>query len=146
MKKITLILAGIFSVFITNAQVIDTVSLGPSYVNGVYYSLENNDVHTVEAGNWDIAFTVSPMGSTIRTNGGHGIELYNYPNGDTSHWSSIDTAGISGWKKYYNSDSLWFKGAFSQTADGMFDLGWGNYSMITHYVIADSLFEPYSLP
>jgi len=140
MKKITLIFAGIFSVLGVNAQTTDTVSLGAGYVNGIYYSLENNDVHTVEAGNWDIAFTVSPMGSTIRTNGGHGVELYNYPNGDTSHWSTLDTSGISEWKKYYNSDSLWSKGAFSQTADGVFDLGWGNYSMITHYVVADSLF------
>jgi hypothetical protein len=66
--------------------------------------------------------------------------LYNYPTGDTSHWSSVDTAGISGWKKYYNSDSLWSMGAFNQTSSGMTDLGWGNYSFITHYVTADSLF------
>jgi hypothetical protein len=140
MKKITLIFAGIFSVFSINAQVKDTVSTGPGYANGVYYSLENDEVHTVDAANWDIAFTVGPYGSTIRTNGGHGVELFNYPNGDTSHWSSLDTAGISGWKKYYNSDSLWSKGAFSQTSAGMLDLGWGKYSMITHFVTADSLF------
>ena len=139
MKKITLIFAGIFSVLGLNAQTTDTVSTGAGYANSVYYNLDNNEVHSAEAGNWDIAFTVSGMGSTIRTNGGFGVELYNYPNGDTSHGSSVDTSGMSSWKKYYNSDSLWSKGAFSQTADGM-DMGWGNYSMITHYVTADSLF------
>lgn len=142
MKKITLIFAGIFSAFSINAQVSDTVSTGIGYVNGVYYSLENDEIHTVEAGNWDIAFTVAGRGQTIRTNGGHGVELYNYPNGDTSHWFSVDTAGISGWKKYYNSDSLWTRGAFSQAANSMdmMDMGWGNYNMFSHEVTADSLF------
>ena len=139
MKKITLIFAGIFSALCIDAQVTDTVSTGAEYVNEVYYNLDSGAVKTVDRA-WDIAFQVSGMGSTIRINGGNGIELYGYPNGDTSHWASLDTAGISGWNKYYNSDSLWSKGAFSQTADGMFDLGWGRYNMTTHYVTADSLF------
>jgi hypothetical protein len=141
MKKITLLIASALTAFGLSAQIADTVSTGAGYANGVYYSLEKNEVHTVEAGNWDIAFSVSGMGSTIRTNGGYGIELYNYPNGDTSHWSSMDTVGLSGWKKYYNSDSLWSTGAFSQAkSSDMMDMGWGKYSMITHYVTADSLF------
>ena len=139
-KKITLIFAGIVSVFNLNAQVTETVSVGAGYTNDVYYSLENDEVKTTDRANWDIAFQVSGMGSTIRTNGANDVVLYNYEKGDTSHWSSVDTAGISGWKKYYNSDSSWSKGAFSETAKGMFDLGWGKYSMITHYVTADSLF------
>ena len=140
MKKITLIFAGIVSVFNLNAQVTETVSVGAGYANDVYYSLENDEVKSIDRANWDIAFQVSGMGSTIRTNGANGIELYNYENGDTSHWASLDTAGISGWKKYYNSDTSWSKGAFSETAHGMLDLGWGKYSMMTHYVTADSLF------
>jgi len=141
MKKITLIFAGIISVFNLNAQVSETVSVGAGYANNVYYSLENDEVKTIDIADWDIAFQVAGMSSTIRTNGANGIELYNYAKGDTSHWSSIDTAGISGWKKYYNSDSLWSMGAFSQAkSSDMMDLGWGKYSMLTHYVTADSLF------
>ena len=140
MKKITLIFAGIISVFNLNAQFTETVSVGAGYANDVYYSLENDEVKTIDRANWDIAFQVSGMGSTIRTNGANSIELYGYATGDTSHWSNVDTAGISGWKKYYNSDTSWSKGAFSETADGVMDLGWGKYSMISHYVTADSLF------
>ncbi|MBL57103.1 MAG: hypothetical protein CMP61_07950 [Flavobacteriales bacterium] len=139
MKKITLLISSALTVFGLNAQITDTVSLGAEYVNDVYYSLENNEVKTVER-DWDIAFQVSGMSSTIRINGASGTELYNYPNGDISHWSSIDTSGISSWTKYYNSDSSWSKGAFSQTSSGMFDLGWGIYNMSTHYVTGDSLF------
>lgn len=141
MKKITLIFAGIFSVLSLNAQLTKTVSVGAGYVNEVYYSLENEEVKTIDRASWDIAFQVSPgMSSTIRTNGGNGIELYGYSKGDTSHWASVDTNGITGWTKYYNSDTSWSKGAFSETGDGFMDLGWGKYSMITHYVTADSLF------
>ena len=139
-KKITLIFAGIVSVFNLNAQVTETVSVGAGYTNDVYYSLENDEVKTIDRASWDIAFQVSGMGSTIRTNGANDVVLYGYEKGDTSHWSTVDTAGISGWKKYYNSDTSWSKGAFSETAQGMMDLGWGKYSMITHYVTADSLF------
>lgn len=148
MKKITLIFAGIFSVFSINAQIEDTVSTGLSYANDVYYSLENNEVLTVERENWDIAFSVGGMGSTILTNEGAGTSLYFYPNGDTSAWSTVDTAGIETWTKYYNHDSLWSVGAFSQTAtmykDEVFetyDMGWGLYDYgTTHAVKGDSLF------
>ena len=42
MKKITLIFAGIISVFNLNAQFTETVSVGAGYANDVYYSLENH--------------------------------------------------------------------------------------------------------
>ena len=63
MKKITLIFAGIFSAFSINAQVADTVAIGAE--NEVYYSLENDEVLTVERENWDIAFNVGGYGSAI---------------------------------------------------------------------------------
>ncbi|MBK22223.1 MAG: hypothetical protein CMP63_07955 [Flavobacteriales bacterium] len=147
MKKITLIFAGIFSAFSMYGQVIDTVSTGASYVNDVYYSLENGEIHSVERENWDIAFASGGYGSTILTNEGSGTSLYFYSGGDTSAWSSIDTSGISGWTKYYNSDSTWSIGAFSQTSTGdydpvfnTYDMGWGVYSMDSHVVSGDSLF------
>ena len=116
MKKITLMIASALTAFGLNAQVADTVSTGPGYANDVYYSLENNEVHTVERENWDIAFIASSsLGSGIMTNEGAGTDLYFYPNGDTSAWSSVDTSGIASWTKYYNHDSLWSIGAFAQT-------------------------------
>ena len=148
MKKITLMIASALTAFGLNAQVADTVSTGPGYANDVYYSLENNEVHTVERENWDIAFIASSsLGSGIMTNEGAGTDLYFYPNGDTSAWSSVDTSGIASWTKYYNHDSLWSIGAFAQTSTGYYDpvfntydMGWGIYDMSSHVVTGDSLF------
>lgn len=139
MKK-TLYLFGFFAAFgISKAQVTDTVSVGSGYVNEVFYSLQNGEVSSEERAEWDIAFSVSSSGSTILTNGGMGTELYQYPNGDISHWSTLDTAGLSNWGALFNSDTSWAVGAFNNFSEG-FDVGWGNYNIITHHVTGDSLF------
>ena len=148
MKKITLIFAGILSELIKNAKTPDTVSTGIGYINDVYYSLENEEVKTVERGDWDIAFAVGEAtGSGMITNEGNGTVLYFYPNGDTDDWASLDTSGIASWTKYYNHDTTWSIGAFAQTATGDYDpifgtidMGWGHYDMNTHIVKGDSLF------
>ena len=136
MKKITLIIAGIISVFSINAQFADTVSIGAE--NEVYYSLENDEVLTVERGNWDIAFNVAAYGSSILTRGASDVELYLYENGDTSGWSSFDTTGLSTWSPRHNSLETWSEGAFNRSASEY--SGWGNYNYMTHFVTADSLF------
>ena len=69
------------------------------------------------------------------------MELFTYPNGDLNDWSTLDTSGMSSWTSQINSDEYWSLGAFDQNADEneAFDLGWGIYSMITHYITGDSL-------
>jgi hypothetical protein len=137
MKKITLIFAGIFSAFSINAQVADTVSIGAE--NEVYYSLENDEVLTVERENWDIAFNVTRFGGSILVRGASdNVQLYLYENGDTSDWSSFDTTGLSTWEPRYNSEETWSEGAFNRSSSGY--SGWGNYSGMTHFTHADSLF------
>lgn len=131
-------MAAVASAFSINAQVTDTVSTGLGYANEVYYSLENDEVKTIERNNWDLAFDAGGYGSSILTNGANGVELYLYQNGDTSNWDNIDTAGLSTWPILYNADSTWSEGAV--TRRGADYAGWGNYSFITHHVIADSLF------
>lgn len=139
MKKITLNIIASFLYVGLSAQTEETVSIEAGYSNEVFYSLKDGEISSEARLGWDIAFKVSPSGSSILTNGAMGTELYTYPNGDTSNWSSVDTAGIKSWDLLHNSDTTWDVGAFSRTKNG-FDLGWGNYSLITHYVVADSLF------
>ena len=62
--------------------------------------------------NWDIAFSVSGMGSAVRINGGYGMELFTYPNGDINAWETLDTAGMSAWSSQINSDESCSLGAF----------------------------------
>lgn len=143
MKKILLICAGAFFLNNSNAQtVIDTVSLGLSYANQKWYSLQNDEQGASAKNNWDLAFGTGSQGSTIMINSITGTMLWGYPKADTSGWSTLDTSGLSTWTPRYNSDTSWAFGAFSlpRNMGNSNDLGWGMYSSVTHLVIGDSLF------
>lgn len=66
--------------------------------------------------------------------------MYNYPKGDTSAWSSIDTTGLLSWKRLYNSPEYWEDGAFNVNSPGHPDYGWGVYNSVTHSVVGDSIY------
>jgi len=118
----------------------DSVDMGPSYANDVYYSFENGTVHSAPRNSWDIAFQTTIWSAAILTNGATGVELYTYPNADTTGWASVDTTGMASWKLLYNSDTIWDDGAFNRNATGHPDYGWGKYNPITHDVVGDSLY------
>ena len=122
-------------------QINDSIYLLPSYTNQSYYNLDSGEVANENNNNWDLAFSAAGGGASIRINGQSGVMLYNYPYGDTSAWSSLDTNGINNWIPIYNSDNSWADGAFNINAvsSNPMDLGWGIYSTITHHVTGDSL-------
>tara|TARA_B100000768_G_scaffold164681_1_gene166740 strand:+ start:6484 stop:7722 length:1239 start_codon:yes stop_codon:yes gene_type:complete len=143
MKKLLLILSAYcaFSTLTMAQPISDSISLGIGYTNQSYYSLNSGESANIDNSNWDIAFDASGYGSSIRINGAIGTELYKYPNGDTSSWSTFDTVGMSNWFPVYDSDTSWGMGAFNKGATSSpMDLGWGVYSTITHHIIGDSLF------
>jgi len=143
MKKVllaSLLAAGSLSV---NAQaVVDTVSVGASYANNVWYSLANDEQGSAPKNNWDLAFDVSGFGSTIHINSVGGVMIWKYPKNDTAGWGSVDTTGIGAWTARWNSDTSWAYGAIGRYANPSdpFDLDWGKYNMTTHTVIGDSIF------
>lgn len=118
----------------------DTVTMGPGYANDVFYSMSQGVVKTESRNNWDIAFYTTRWSAGIIINDGTGVQLYTYPSGDTTAWASLDTAGMAGWKRLYNSDLSWEEGAFNRNSSGHPDYGWGVYNMITHDVVGDSLY------
>ncbi len=140
--KINLLLFALAFSLLTNAQITDTVSTRASYADQVWYSLENGEQARSAQDRWDLAFQISGFSASILINDGLGAELYTYPNGDTAAWSTIDTSGLASWTPAYNAPSSWDEGAFNRGLDtsNSFDLGWGNYSFITHHVTADSLY------
>lgn len=119
---------------------LDSVVLGPSYANDIYYSFENGVVAAVPRTNWDIGFYTKIMTAGIITNGAAGVNLYTYPKADTAGWASVDTAGISGWNIMYDSEKDWENGAFNRNASVHPDYGWGIYNPINHDVVGDSLY------
>lgn len=126
--------------WVQGQAVTDTVSILPGYTNQTFYSLANDAVATVTSADWDLAFDASSFGAGIRINGANSCELYEYANGDTSDFGSIDTTGLGGWSVLHNSDTSWTIGAFNRNTDNSFNLGWGTYNVITHVVTGDKLF------
>jgi hypothetical protein len=126
----------------------DTIYMGTGYNNEIYYNMSAGDKGDINRKQWDIAFRASRMSASILTNdaannnviGLSGVELYTYPNSDTSGWATVDTAGISTWKNMVNSTTDWEEGAFCRNQKGHPDYGWGKYNTATHNVVGDSLF------
>lgn len=127
------------SVF-SNSQSSDTLIMNPGYTNDIFYSMSDGEVANITRSGWDIAFFTAPFSAGIIINEGNGVQLFSYPNGDTSAWASVDTTGLSTWTPVYNSPEYWEDGAFNRNALGHPDYGWGIYNMVTHSVIGDSLY------
>lgn len=113
----------------------ESISMGEGYAMDIYYSLSNGVVSEVERTNWDIAFSVGAMSSSILINEGAGVVLKEYPTTDGWNWNdAIDTLGYTNWNALYNSDENWEEGAFGQNATGHPNYGWGEYNDISHNV------------
>lgn len=113
----------------------ESISMGEGYLSDIYYSLSNGVVSEVPRMNWDIAFSVNAMSSSILINDGASVVLKVYPT--TAGWSwteTIDTTGYSEWDALYNSDEEWEGGAFGQNATNHPNYGWGQYNETTHDV------------
>ena len=138
MKHFWTLLALFLSLHSFSQDVInDTFSMEPGYANMVFYNMSDGVVGTAPLANWHIAFDVAPMGSSIRINGGMGVNLYEY--GDADTWDNVDVSSFSG-TALYNDQTSWAAGAFNQNGDGGFDLGWGDYNVVTHVVTGDKVY------
>lgn len=112
-----------------------TITMGASYANDIYYSLKNGIVATVDRTNWDIAFSVSTRSSSIIINEGANVALWVYPNAWS--WATpSDTTGIKTWtSRVRNSNTDWEIGAFNANATTHPNYGWGNYNETSHNIV-----------
>ncbi len=142
MKRILLSALSLIALNSVSAQqVSDMISTGAGYTNAVFYSLEDGEVANVSNEDWDLAFNTSVFAVDIRINGGKGVELYTYPDGDTSDFANVDITNIASWTQNHNSSRSWDYGAFNVGAtSSQFDYGWGAYNPTTHYVTGDSIY------
>ena len=144
MKKFILfIIGGLYLLIVPQLKaspVNDTVEMGASYANDVFYSMANGVVKTETRANWEIAFYTNRWSAGITINDGNGVMLYTYPLGDVSAWNSIDISNIDNWVNLVNSDTVWEDGAFNRNSLGHPDYGWGVYNTINHDVVGDSIY------
>jgi hypothetical protein len=118
----------------------DSLTMDPGYATDIFYSLANGEVATAPRDNWDIAFFTPRFSAGIMVNEGSGVNLFTYPKGDTSAWTTMDTIGLGAWPVMYNSSTNWEDGAFNANQTGHPDYGWGTYNMVTHNLTGDSLY------
>lgn len=139
MKKIVPFILSVIIPVMAFSQA-DSIYYGAGYTKQVYYSLANGEVKSSDNTTWDLAFGTGGFDTDIRINDGFGVELYLYPNGDTSAWNNVDTTGLQNWTPRYNSDSSWQVTAFADGTTIHPDYGWGVYNSITHNVEGDKMY------
>lgn len=126
---------------IAKAQEDVTVSLTPGYAFQSWYKLSNDAVISTALSNWDLAFEISGFTASILVNTANGDLLYKYPGtASDANFLAMDTTGYAGWPVQYNSDTSWSYGAFNQQFSNEYDLDWGIYDPVTHFIIGDSLY------
>ena len=145
MKRIiTIVSLTLLSLSAKSQVVEDTASMGASYTNQVYYSLNNGEVANIVNTDWDFGFSMSGQGaagSSIIINEAK-TSLWAYP-GDTANWSTFDTTGYANWERLLNTDTSWTNGAFNvhRGAAGTFDMGWGILNPSNNFwTFGDSLY------
>ena len=73
----------------------DTLTMGSSYVDEVYYNLTNGEKIPVKRANWDIGFKTAKYTASIIANTTTGVQVYTYPKGDISDWNSTSAEDIN---------------------------------------------------
>ncbi len=124
-----------------SSQVVDdSITMQAGRTHETYYNMNTGEVSNVDNTDWDIAFDLSGFGSSVRSNGHTGTNVWVYSNG--INWPTVDTTGMVWNDAMYNSETTWGTGAFDQDADPQdpFDLGWGAYDMVTHAITGDRIF------
>lgn len=132
-KKILLFTCFIY-LFTLKAQQNEGISMGSSYINDIYYSLQNGIISTVERTNWELAFATNSYDSNIRINSGAGVTLHEVSD-DINEWDNITEQGLNA-IELMNSNTSWEEGAFVQNSSGGLNYGWGNYNTETHIIEA----------
>lgn len=125
-----------------------SLSVGPQYVNQVWYNIPFNTQEVEPLAFWDIAFFSYNQNAAIRINSGAGAKLWEVLGRNIDDFDmEIDTTGLTSdperFVEWHNSDTSWTIGAFNRGRDGFEtegDFGWGAYDMNTHAIVGDKLF------
>jgi len=147
MKKIVLSMISMLALGgLANGQVAwsnDSVSMGTSSANDVFYSMTSGTARVENNKNWHMAFTMNAGDSSgIWANHNTGnafVKVYNIRK-DPSQWNTVTLADTVN-QNLFNNDGGWHQGAFNNKPGvNPFDFGWGKYDVITHNILGDSLF------
>ena len=133
----------LFILNISSAQLLeDSVIMGPSFTNDIFYSFDNGEVGSYSGASWTVAFYNKSQSGAIMLNGGHGVELWNASDDISQFANIIDTVGIGSWTQLYDTDTIWnANSAFEGDAlNSNWNYGWGDYDISTHIIQGSRIF------
>ncbi len=118
-----------------------TISTAPGYADQAWFKLSDETTTARPLAEWDLAFEINGgFSAGVLVNTAKGMRCYQSPF-TVADWNVVDTAGMAaGWPVLHNSDTAWGIGALGHGISGEYDLGWGQYNMITHVVMGDSIY------
>ena len=127
----------------SSAQTPVTVSIAAGYAEQTFYSLANGVQATSPLAAWDLGFEINGFTSSIMVNTAKGLKVYETPTA-VADWNDLVAPDIASWTLISNSDTDWSEGALSHGNNlneptGL-HLGWGEYSMDTHFVVGDKVY------
>lgn len=143
MKSLPLFAFLFFAFHVTFAQEgeFNQVSVGASYANATYYSIDDGSTTSVSHADWDIAFSLGDRDLGVLVNeasvgGLADVELYLTTAED---FATVDTTEMT---RLHNDEQSWGSGAFNSvtTPGDPFDFGWGSYDPSTHKVNGTRVF------
>ncbi|HEY9179036.1 MAG TPA: T9SS type A sorting domain-containing protein [Flavipsychrobacter sp.] len=128
--------------------VADTVVMGGSYANDVFYSMKNGGQKTESNTNWHIAFMTTAPGpngnvSVIANHVQGGVKVYSLNRSASADFTSYTSVAASDTAtQLYNADTSLMWGAVNnnRVVSDPFDYGWGRYDIGSHNVIGDTLY------
>lgn len=130
------------------AQTSVTVSIGGgASIAQKYYSLSEGERVSVPLAEWDLAFEIAGLTSSIQVNTSKGLEVWetNVAFEDWESFTEFDAENIdTNWTVLDNSPTSWSKGALThgnnlEEEDGRY-MGWGGYNQLTHFVTGDKIY------
>ena len=127
---------------VAQTPVNDTITMGQGYANSVYFNLRTGAKTSSPISTWHMAHTTVSRDNCIRLNHLNGVDVYAYPKGSNKDFSTMDTAGWSTWKHFYNDIHTHELGALNQSINpkDQWDFSWGVYNPTTKEVVGDSLY------
>jgi Secretion system C-terminal sorting domain len=141
MKKHLLCLVVPFALNVA-AQTSVTVPTAPGNAQQTWYSLASDAMTSAPLAEWDLAFEINGgFNAGIMANTQKGLQVFQSPY-VVSDWNGLDTNGMAvSWTALHNSDSDWSAGALNGDVDfNTYNLGWGIYNPVTHFVAGDSIY------
>lgn len=151
LRSTLLFIAAAFS-FNAQAQwVADSVEMGASYANDVYYSVVTGNDYAKPADNWDLGFQMTQfaeaggqLNASVRANHiKRDVQVYSlHRKASTSFGTLVPTDTLVTLSdQLVNTDTSWGSGAFyANKSSSLVDYGWGKYDMTSHNLLGDSLY------